>query len=98
MLLSRLWSPRHPEVIQRNREPARAHFVPDAASARTLDPARSTRRLLLHGTWKFRWLERLEAAPEDFAAPAYADSAWTDLPVCPSTGRCGARSATCTKA
>ncbi|MGB3619026.1 MAG: sugar-binding domain-containing protein, partial [Catalinimonas sp.] len=91
LLLLALWAPlaaqtpdwMNPDVVQRNREPARAHFVPyaDATTARTLDPARSARRRSLVGTWKFRRLEHPEAAPEGFTQPDYADADWTDLPV-----------------
>ena len=73
----------NPAVVQRQRQPPRAHFVPyaDAAASRTFDVARSSRRQSLNGTWKFRQLPNPQAAPADFAQPAYGDGDWTDLPV-----------------
>ncbi len=70
-------------LLQRNRLPACAHFVPhdDAPSALTFDRGRSDRLLSLNGQWKFHYADHPGRAPERFFAEAFDDTAWADLPV-----------------
>lgn len=71
------------QVLQRNRLPARAHFVPyaDAESALTFDRGRSDRLRSLNGRWKFHYAESPIAAPSRFFEESFDDAAWADLPV-----------------
>ena len=78
----------NPEVFEVNREPAHAFSLvfPDAESARP-EPDwdnpfdKSSRYLLLNGTWKFKWTENIASAPEDFFSLDYNVSGWDDIPV-----------------
>ena len=73
----------NPQVFARNREPARAHFVPygDMASALAGDKGRSDRFRLLNGVWKFCFSESPEEAPEQFFEECFDDGGWDDIPV-----------------
>ena len=73
------------QIIQINREPARATFVPFA----TIEQAREGRAekspwflsLSNETAWKFNWVPRPEDRPVDFYKPAFDDSKWKSFPV-----------------
>lgn len=66
------WENHH--VLQINREPARAAFVPFGDKA-------GDRSLCLDGKWKFRWTPVPDERVADFYRIDFDDSAWTDFPV-----------------
>ena len=66
------WENNH--VLQINREPARAYFLPFGEKA-------GDRQLSLNGTWKFRWTKTPEERVKDFYRTDYDCSAWKDFPV-----------------
>lgn len=66
------WENHH--VLQINREPARAAFVPFGDEA-------GDRSLCLDGEWKFRWTPVPDERVTDFYRVDFDDSAWTDFPV-----------------
>ncbi|MBE2212934.1 MAG: DUF4981 domain-containing protein [Opitutaceae bacterium] len=74
------------QVIQINREPARATFVPYATAEQALvrDPAASPWVLSLNGPWKFHWVPRPEDRPVEFHRVDFDDTQWSTLEV-PST-------------
>ncbi len=73
----------NPELVSRQRLPARADFVPyaDPAAAATFDRLRSTRFLLLNGEWKFRCFETPWHVPESFCQPGFDSAGWDTIPV-----------------
>jgi len=72
-----------PTLVERNRRPARAHFVPygDRETALRRDRGRSSRFRLLNGEWRFRYSDRPEHAPEGFASPDFDVSDWDSVQV-----------------
>ena len=66
------WENHH--VLQINREPARAYFMPYGEKT-------GDRQLSLNGTWKFRWTKTPEERIIDFYRTDYDCSHWTDFPV-----------------
>ena len=66
------WENHH--VLQINREPARAAFVP--FSVRKGDAS-----MCLDGTWKFRWTPVPDERITDFYRPDFDDKSWTNFPV-----------------
>jgi beta-galactosidase len=78
------------QVLQINREPARATFVPYATIEQALarDPASSPWVLALSGPWKFHWVARPEDRPVDFHRVDFDDAGWATLEV-PSTWETG---------
>ena len=71
-LLAEDWENNH--VLQINREPARAYFIPYAQQ-------KGDRQLSLNGTWKFRWTKTPEERIMDFYRTNYDCSNWADFPV-----------------
>lgn len=71
----------NPELLHRNRLPARARFAmyPDEASARA--GASSPWELSLNGMWRFQYAPAWPEAPADVAGEQYDDAAWDTLPV-----------------
>ena len=69
---TRDWEDHH--VLQRNREPARACFIPYGEQ-------RGDRSILLNGEWRFRWTKTPEMRVKDFYRTDYDDAAWTTLAV-----------------
>ncbi|MFT3870707.1 MAG: glycoside hydrolase family 2 TIM barrel-domain containing protein [Nibricoccus sp.] len=73
------------QVLQINREPARASFVPFA----TVEQAREGRveqspwflSLSSETAWKFNWVPNPELRPVDFYKPKFNDKKWKTLPV-----------------
>lgn len=66
------WENHH--VLQINREPARAAFVPFARQ-------KGDCSLSLDGMWKFRWTPTPEQRIENFYRTDFADKDWKDFPV-----------------
>ncbi len=73
----------NPSVVQRNRLPVRATFVPypDEETARTCRPEDSPYRLSLNGLWKFRWSPNPWTRPADFFRPEYHVEKWDTIQV-----------------
>ena len=71
-LLAEDWENNH--ILQINREPARAYFIPYAQQI-------GDRQLSLNGTWKFRWVKTPEERIMDFFRTDYDCSEWADFPV-----------------
>ncbi|MFD7525333.1 glycoside hydrolase family 2 TIM barrel-domain containing protein [Paenibacillus chitinolyticus] len=70
-------------VLERDRLPARASFIPYGEEKKALTYAEegSDRTLLLNGTWAFRYTGSPEEAPVGFYEPEFDASAWDRLPV-----------------
>ncbi|SDJ74787.1 beta-galactosidase/evolved beta-galactosidase subunit alpha [Catalinimonas alkaloidigena] len=70
----------NPGMIGQHKQPAHAHFIPyqGTAASRTLKPEESERRLLLNGTWDFKWMANPDAVPERFWEQ---NGDWVQLPV-----------------
>ena len=66
------WEDNH--VLQINREPARAYFIPYAEHP-------GDRTLSLNGTWQFRWTKTPEERITNFFLTDFDDSQWTPFPV-----------------
>ena len=66
------WENHH--VLQINREPARASFIP-------FGEVKGDRTLLLNGTWQFRWTKHPDERVVDFYRTDFDDRAWTAFPV-----------------
>jgi len=70
-------------VLQINREPARAEFIPYSSLNEALkgDDKNSVWYQSLNGYWKFHWTARPDHRPADFYKTDFDDSAWDSLPV-----------------
>ena len=66
------WEDNH--VLQINREPARAYFIP-------FGNQRGDRTLCLNGEWRFRWTKKPEWRIKDFYLTDFDDSKWITFPV-----------------
>ena len=66
------WEDNH--VLQINREPARAYFIP-------FGETKGDRMLSLNGDWRFRWTKTPEERIRDFYRVDYNDAQWVTLPV-----------------
>ena len=66
------WEDNH--VLQINREPARAYFIPYGKT-------QGDRMLSLNGDWRFRWTKTPDERIRDFYRVDYDDSQWAILPV-----------------
>ncbi|MCD8260886.1 MAG: DUF4981 domain-containing protein [Bacteroides sp.] len=66
------WENHH--VLQINREPARAAFVP-------YEEKPGDRTLSLDGTWRFRWTATPDERIVDFYQTDFDDAGWVDFPV-----------------
>ena len=66
------WEDHH--VLQINREPARAYFIP-------FGEQRGDRTLCLNGEWRFRWTKKPEWRIKDFYRTDFDDSRWIMFPV-----------------
>jgi len=73
----------NPGLPHRNREQARASFVPypDAKTARTGLREKSPWFMLLNGTWKFHFDAAPELAPKDFFRDSYDAGKWDNIAV-----------------
>ena len=61
-------------VLQRNREPARAAFVPYRHKA-------GDRQMTLDGLWRFHWTPTPDGQPDNFFSTDFDDSQWVLFPV-----------------
>lgn len=70
-------------VLEINREPARADFIPFATVEQALkgDKEKSPYYLLLNGNWKFNWVSCPEERPQDFYHTDFNDRSWKTIPV-----------------
>lgn len=70
-------------VLEINREPARAYFIPFATEQQALsgDIKQSPYFQSLNGSWKFHWVARAEERPADFFKTDFNDSGWKTIPV-----------------
>ena len=66
------WEDHH--VLQINREPARAYFIPYGEKA-------GDRMLSLNGDWRFRWTRTPDERVKDFYRADFDDSRWQTLAV-----------------
>ena len=66
------WEDNH--VLQINREPARAYFIP-------FGEQKGDRMLSLNGLWQFRWTKTPDERIKDFYRTDYDASSWATLPV-----------------
>ncbi len=66
------WENHH--VLQINREPARAAFIPYGET-------KGDRQMSLNGDWKFSWTPTHDTRVVGFEAPDFDDSAWSMLKV-----------------
>lgn len=70
-------------VLEINREPARAYFVPFATEQQALsgDKNQSPYFQSLNGNWKFHWVAQPEERPADFFKTDFNDSGWKTIAV-----------------
>lgn len=70
-------------VLEVNREPARADFIPFASNQQALDGRRTVSPwyISLNGDWKFHWVNHPDKRPVDFYQTNYNDSDWKTIPV-----------------
>lgn len=66
------WENHH--VLQINREPARAAFIPYGTT-------QGDRSMTLNGEWKFRWTKTPDERVVDFYRTDFDDAAWVNFPV-----------------
>ena len=66
------WEDHH--VLQINREPARAYFIPYGEQ-------QGDRRLSLNGEWRFRWTKTPEERIQDFYRTDFEATGWATFPV-----------------
>ena len=66
------WEDNH--ILQINREPARAYFIPYAQQ-------KGDRQLSLNGIWKFQWTKTPEERIKDFWQTNFDCSAWAEMKV-----------------
>src|ERR1039457_5719652 len=73
----------NPALPHRNREPARAAFVPypDEASSLAADCGASPWFRLLNGTWKFHYASTPDLAPQDFFKDSFDVGSWDNIQV-----------------
>jgi beta-galactosidase len=71
------------QVLQLNREPAHASYIPFASVEQALRGKREDSPFFqsLDGNWRFHWVPRPELRPVDFFKPGFDDRAWADLEV-----------------
>ncbi|SER90590.1 evolved beta-galactosidase subunit alpha [Gracilibacillus ureilyticus] len=70
-------------VLQRNRQPARAYYVPfsNTSAAKTYQRANSDRFQLLNGMWQFAYYSAPEEVPDDFYKEKYFCEDWDRIEV-----------------
>lgn len=71
------------QVLQLNREPARASFWPFADEAQAREGLRENSPWLqnLSGLWRFHWVPEPGARPKGFEKLSFDDSTWSRFPV-----------------
>ncbi|MNB70350.1 Evolved beta-galactosidase subunit alpha [compost metagenome] len=72
-----------PELLQINREAARAYYIPyaSAADARSRKRGRSPYYVTLNGRWKFKYHSSISEVKEESVAPECDTGGWDDLTV-----------------
>jgi beta-galactosidase len=75
------WENQH--VLEINREPPRATFVPYPNAARALSGERiaSSFFMSLNGTWRFHWASSPDQRPTNFFQAGFDDSKWEKIEV-----------------
>ncbi|KAA6317495.1 Beta-galactosidase, partial [termite gut metagenome] len=70
-------------VLEINREPARANFIPFANEVQALNGKKeqSPWFFSLNGNWKFNWVSHPDKRPTDFYQTNYDDNNWSTIPV-----------------
>ena len=70
-------------VLEINREPARATFIPYADSQQALNADRNASPWFqsLNGDWKFNWVAQPDLRPLDFYKEDFNDQSWKTIPV-----------------
>jgi beta-galactosidase/beta-glucuronidase len=73
----------NPNLLQRNRQPARATLIPhaDEKSALAAERGASPYFQLLNGNWRFYFASRPEVVPVGFERCGFDDTAWNKIPV-----------------
>jgi len=73
----------NPQLLHKNRLPARANFLPyqSVESALTFERANSERFKLLNGMWKFNLFSMPSEAPADFYEESFDITGWSDIAV-----------------
>ena len=73
----------NPQLVHKNRLPARANFLPyqSAESALTFERNNSERFRLLNGMWKFHLVSMPSEAPADFCEESFDATGWSDIAV-----------------
>ncbi len=66
------WENQH--ILQINREPARASFIPFAER-------KGDSQMSLNGDWRFHWSKTPEGRADGFQKPGFDDSSWKKIPV-----------------
>ncbi len=77
--VSKYWE--DPSILQINREPARAHYIPyaDRSGAASGKRARSPYYGTLNGSWKFRYYDSVQEVPEGFYEENADRTGWDEL-------------------
>ena len=73
----------NPAIVQVNRKPARAYYIPFATTETALmhHKGMSPYYKLLNGTWQFSYYDKYSDAPDNFHTLDFDSSAWTSIPV-----------------
>ncbi len=73
----------NPEIIQRNKEAARAYFITYDSKEKALKERKAYNGLYknLDGLWKFSLVKRPEDRPKDFYRVDFKDETWDEIPV-----------------
>lgn len=73
----------NPAIQQENRLPMRAYYFAyeNNALSSENDRAKSNRFIDLNGTWRFKWLPKVEQMPQDFYSLNYSDNDWDNFKV-----------------
>jgi beta-galactosidase len=72
----------NPEIVELNREPMRAASFPFRSAAEADQGWESASNFeSLNGLWKFKWVPRPSALPEEFYMVKFEDFVWDNFPV-----------------
>ncbi len=71
------------EILQENREPARAYYIPYATADGAIadKKGKSPFYKLLNGNWNFIYYDKYSLVPDDITDPNYMDYEWDEIPV-----------------
>ncbi len=70
----------NPQVIEENKEPARAGFQSYSDFGQA-SKDKNNNVLMLNGQWKFNWVRSPEERPKNFFNPSFDVSTWDDIKV-----------------